>query len=142
MATGQLQTVRTSYFVPAGGGAIQWSTGQNFDGFFLVGIAIPTSSGVPWAYVYKGSGSLINQRIPQWCRIPIINGAFDPASMLIYNADLQPTNTQYAGYFYTNDGTKIAGPTTLFTITSSPTSITIPTLTAPTLAAAAPTPES
>jgi hypothetical protein len=121
-------------------GSVAWSDASSFNGFVLIGIAFPNISGTDYATVALGN-SLEKQRLPQWTRIPIVEGAFDQTSAVFYNADIEPPNTKYVGYYYDATGTRIGAATALFTVTATPHAIEVPTLTVPTAAVSAPTPE-
>lgn len=123
---------------------IAWSNGSLFDGFALVGLAVPVdpdNSNAPWPQLMKGRGSFPFQRLPLWAKIPIIQGVFDSNSTLFFNADIDPPNTQYVAYFYDSANVRRGTSSGLFTVSADPTTVTIPTLTAPTAAGAPPTPE-
>lgn len=89
----------------------------------------------------KGRGSFPWQRLPLWVKIPILQGVFDSNSPLFYNDDIDPPETQYVAYFYDSAGKRRGTSSGLFTVTAATTTVTIPSLTAPTAAIIAPTPE-
>lgn len=129
-----IHSPRQSIFAPSSGGTIQWDNGSSFDGFLLVQLAYPIdTNGLTWPTMSKGAGSLPRQRLPQGCKIPITDGNFDQNSRLWYNADIDPPNSQYFAWFYTNENKQIAGPTDAFQITMPTTLIDVPTLPAPAL---------
>lgn len=129
---GQVNVPRQGAFTAVG--TIYWSDGITpFDGFMLVGIGYPVdSTSTNWPSLNKGAGSQPRQRVPQWCKIPIVYGLFDQNSKLWYNSDLDPPNTLYYAYFYDYSNKQIAGPTAGFQINSSSTTITVPVLPTPT----------
>jgi hypothetical protein len=111
-------------------GTIKWSDGSNFNGYLLLGIAMP-SSGSAYTYVGMSNDSPI-QRIPQFCTIPIIDGAFNPAAKVFYNEDLEPPTSKYVPYWYDAQKRLISGPGALFVVSTETTPIVAPTLTVPT----------
>lgn len=135
MASPRTATITTS-------SPIAWSDSTLFDGFLLVGIALPTLNAVQYSTVALDAASP-PVRLPQWFYLSIKQGVIDPYTKLYFSADIDPPNTKYAAYFYDVTRTRIApsGAATLFQITSTPYTITVPTLTAPTATATAPQPE-
>lgn len=121
-------------------GAVQWSDGSNFDGYLLLGLAIPTNGEGVWPTVALGS-AFPRQRLPQWVLIPIKDGTFDATTKVFFNGDIEPRGCQYGAYWYDINGRKLApaGAATAFDITTDPYVISVPTLTVPS-AGSVPTP--
>ena len=136
MATPRVASLTTST------GTVLWDDGSTFDGFILVGLALPTLSGTAYTTVALDDASP-PVRIPAWTYITIRAGVIDVNTKLYWSADIEPPNTKYAAYFYDVTRTRIAptGAATLFQIAQDPYIITVPTLTAPTATATAPQPE-
>lgn len=127
-------------------GTITWSDGSSFNGFAVVGLVLPTSSGTAWPELTLEPGSP-RQRLPLWSTIPIINGAFNQQLGLWFNEDINPPNTKYIIYYYdTSLKTPAVGvPSGIgdaFTVTADPTTPPTYTLTAPIAGTAVPTPDS
>lgn len=120
---------------------VAWSDGAKFNGFLLLGLALPTASGYTYAKTFLGqTGKQL--RIPLWTKIPIDTGEYDNAAKVFYNADLDPPNTRYAAWWYDHNGRQVAGPSALFEITSEEHTLATPTLTVPTATVSFPVPES
>ena len=136
-----MATPRVASLIPDTG-TVLWSSGETFDGFILVGLALPTGSGGAYTTVALDDASP-PVRLPQWTYISITAGVINPYTKLYWSADIEPPNTKYAAYFYDATRTRIAptGAATLFQITQDPYVITVPTLTAPTATSIAPQPE-
>lgn len=112
-------------------GTVTWSDGTLFDGYLLIGIALPTNGDGDWPYI-AADGITPPQRLPQWIFIPIKQGVIDAATKLWYNADLNPPGTQYVAYWY--DSLKrlvVSGVPTPFTISTASHAISLPTITVP-----------
>lgn len=124
-------------------GTVEWSDGTPFDGRVMIGIALPTASGVDYATV-KLENTFPGRPRPKWAIIPIKNGQFDQNLKVIFNADLQPPGCRYVAYFYDNNGYLIAPspPASMFDITADPHTMSVPTLTVPTGPVTGPEPES
>ena len=71
-------------------GTVNWSDNTAFEGYAVVGLVLPPTH----SYATISYPSRYNQqRIPQWCTVPISNGVFDNTVGLVYNADVSPRNT-------------------------------------------------
>ena len=122
---------------------ITWSDGSLFSGFLLLGLVVPSSGGTAWAELDLG-GQAPGERIPLFTKIPVINGKFDNTVGVLYNTSISPPETKYAAWYYDQSvfpPRQIAGPTALFTVSSStltPPAITLPL---PTAGVTAPTPD-
>ena len=120
-------------------GTVLWSTGETFDGYALILLALPGTHAA-----VSMDGTFPRSRIPTNTIVPIQDGAYNQNTWLYFNADIEPPNTKYAAYFYDLNWVRIApsGTADLFTITANPHTLTAPTLTAPTAASSAPLPGS
>lgn len=116
---------------------VAWSNGANFTGFLLVGLVLPT--GYTQAF-YQTAYPFV--AVPTFLKVPINNGSFHPAEGITYNADLEPPNTQYVCWYYDSTGQQIAGPSPLFTVSTSTCTPPSLTLTAPSAGAIPPVPNS
>jgi len=115
---------------------VLWSDGSKFDGFLLLNIARPATY----------SEISLNQRrprvvLPLWVRIPVEHGVLHTDTKVLYTSEYEPPNTRYISYWYDLNNAQLAGPSTLFTISTDPHTITVPTLTAPTAPVAGDTPD-
>lgn len=119
---------------------ILWSNGKPFNGWIAMGLAVPTASGTPYPTVSVDSSSP-QLRLPIWAPIPITNGIVNQNTFVYFTSTIEPPNCQYVAYWYDINFVLISGPSVLFTITSSPYTITVPTLTVPVAAVAGPTPD-
>jgi len=136
MATPRVASLTTST------GTVNWASGETFDGFILVGLALPTFNSTAYTTVALDDASP-PVRLPQWTYVTVKAGVIDPYTKLYWTADINPPSTKYAAYFYDVTRTRIAPLTaaTLFEITSDPCTLTVPTLTTPVATATAPQPE-
>lgn len=107
-----------------------WSDGSNFTGYLYVALVIPTSGGSDWPELHIDDISP-RQRLPLRFIIPIINGAANQNVSLIFNADINPPNSQYGAYIFDSARKQVAGPSSLFTVTADPVAIPALTLTVP-----------
>lgn len=129
---------RTAKIVTAA--EIQWSDGKPFDGYLWLGLRLPNNYNEPrlWA-------ANVLQKLPQFTKIPIVEGVLDTDSAVFFNEDLDPPNTTYFAYWFDQHDRLIAptsGTAVGFSITADPHTITPPTLTVPSYAGATdPTPE-
>lgn len=137
MATSVPQSATLSQSV-----TVTWSDGTPFNGFLLIGLVYPTS-GSEWAEVDLG-GQSPGERLPQFQRVPIVNGQYDNSVGVLYNSSISPPNTKYVAWFYdqsTFPPRQICGPTSFFTVTSSPLTPPTCSLTIPTAGTEAPVPD-
>ncbi len=110
---------------------VTWSNGANFTGILRVGIVVPSfgvdtdSEGVT---VLNVTPTL---NLPLNTIFPVTNGKIDQSTELLYNASISPPNSQYVCWFYDSVGRLIAGPSTQFSVTSTPVTLPVLTLTAP-----------
>ncbi len=104
------------------------------DGSVLLLLAFPTG---------YSSATIANQLIPQpigdHVKVRIQQGVYDQSARIYYNSCLEPPNTQYVAYFYDNNDIEL-GHTSLFTISSSPYTITVPLIIAPAATTVIPAP--
>lgn len=123
--------------------SITWSNGDLFNGFLLLGLVVPIGGSTAWAELDLG-GQSPGERIPIFTRVPVVNGQFDNSVGVIYNSSIAPPNTKYACWYYdqsSNPPRKIAGPSSLFTVSSSTLTPPALTLTVPTAGTVAPSPD-
>ena len=122
--------------------SIAWSDGTLFNGFLLIGLVVPIT-GTAWAELDLG-GQSPGERIPLYTKVPVIEGQFSNEVGVIYNTSISPPNSKYACWYYDNSNypvRQIAGPSTLFTVTSATLTPPALTLTVPTAGTVAPTPD-
>ena len=107
-----------------------WSNGDLFNGAAIIGLVVPTLSGTAatvWPQVNYGE-TFDNVPLPKsFAKIPITEGKLDSSLGLFYTSEMTPPNIQYIHYIMDSTNKVIAGPGTLFNVTSSP--VTLPTLT-------------
>jgi len=123
--------------------SIAWSNGDLFNGFLLIGLVVPTSGGTGWAELDLG-GQSPGERIPLFTKVSVVNGQFDGTIGVIYNTSISPPNSKYSCWYYDQSvypPKQIAGPSTLFTVTSATLTPPALTLTVPTAGTVAPTPD-
>jgi len=107
-----------------------------FDGWVLLMLAYPT--GYSFATV---ANQLIPQRLGDRVKVRIQKGVYDQSARVYFNSSLEPPGTKYAAFFYDNNDSQL-GNTGLFTVSTSPYTITVPSLALPTAASVVPTPSS
>lgn len=121
---------------------VVWSNGKKFDGYAWIGTTLPTTpEGFTAPYLWA---SQRRQDLPPTCKVLIVNGVIDSSTQLFYNANLNPPGTQYVAYYFSQDNVLIApatGDAVPFTVTANPTTLTVPTLTAPSVFVAPEPPE-
>lgn len=125
-------------------GTVYWSDSATlFNGYVAIALGLPTNAAGTFPAVYLGSG-LREATIPQWTRVRVTDGVFDQEAKLYFNADINPPSTRYFAYWYAYPKYRlfpaVGVEPAAFTITTTPYSITIPTLTLPTAPTTAPTP--
>lgn len=76
-----------------------YPSGKNLEGWLIFVLALPGSL---TKATLKGS----DMEIPQRVVIPVVNGTFDQYPGILYNASIEPPNTQYGVYFVSEDGTQ------------------------------------
>jgi hypothetical protein len=123
-----------------------WTDGTLFNGFVLIGLALPTASGTQFLGVRYGNAG-ISEAIPQFTKIPVTDGLLSTSCGLFYNADLTPPGSQYVGWTYIPNGPTaggtcrmIAGPTATFEVDEPTFTLPSMTLTVPTTGSV-PTPD-
>jgi len=118
---------------------VTWQSGQNFDGYVWMGLVLPNGYSQPTLV-----NSYIVQQLPNFTKVPIVNGAIDNTTGVFWNSDIDPPGTHYVAYFMDNNNALIApssGTATPFSIGGSVATITVPTLPQPVYSAAAPVPQ-
>lgn len=121
---------------------VAWSDATLFDGFLLLGLVTPESGGTSWAELQLGGG-FRSERLPLFQRIDVIDGKYDTSAKVLQNSSISPPNSKYAAWFYDNSTPprKIAGPSTLFTVSTDTFSPPALTLTVPAAGSVPPTPD-
>lgn len=114
----------------ASSATVSWANGSLFQGFCLVGISKPTISASPVHSVSFGNSGM-SEPIPDFYRIPIVDGKYSQVSGLFYTADLTPPGATYVAWLYTQSAQGYYIPVTAAssTFTVSSDSITPPTFT-------------
>lgn len=119
---------------------VLWSTTKPFNGWLVLGLAVPTLSSIPYPTISEDSTSP-QVRLPIWTPIPITDGVINQNTKIFFTSTIEPPNCQYVAYWYDVNYEQIAGPSSLFTVTASPYTLTVPTLTAPIAAVSGPIPD-
>lgn len=121
---------------------VTWSDGTLFNGFLLLGLVLPTGSGITIAEVDLG-GRAPGERIPLFLKVPIVDGVYDNGVGVMYNSSITPPNSKYAAWYYLDGVTpvKVAGPSTLFTVSSATLTPPAQTITITSAGTVAPTPD-
>ncbi len=118
---------------------IQWSDSTNFNGFILISF-VPPISGTTYTETDYGMISP-TETLPQFAIIPIADGRINQSLGLFYNADISPPASTFIARWYDTTKRLISGPSSAFSVTTDPiTTLTIPTLTAPSTGGTPPTP--
>jgi hypothetical protein len=121
---------------------VSWSNGDAFNGYLLIGLVLPQGGTTYWAEVDLG-GQSPGERIPLFQRVAIVNGQFENNVGVIYTTSLSPPNTRYVCWYYDQSvypPRQIAGPSPVFTVTSTPLTPPSLTLTAPIIGSVIPDP--
>jgi len=124
-------------------GVITWSDGSLFNGFAVIGLILPTSSGVAWPELTIEPNDL-KQRLPLWSTIPIKDGSFNQALGLWFNTAINPPNSKYALWLYDLSGKQVLAPASsgdFFTVMTNPHTISVSSLTVPTAGTVIPNPD-
>ena len=123
---------RTGKLVAQGNVNVTWSDGTLFDGFCLLVLLTPYDTDLqaswPWCYI---AGKLVQQRLPQFTICPIKAGQFNQSVTTIWNADIQPPQSQYTAFYFDWTG-KVLGGTNFFTASTDPVPVPLPKLIVPT----------
>lgn len=117
--------------------ALWTGTNIGFDGYVLIMVAMP--AGYNAMQVFIQGFNPVMPLASRW-RFWVAGGQIDGGSTLPYNASLDPPNTQYAAFWYDINDVLISAATSLFTVSSSPYVLTVPTLTPPILTNTIPDP--
>lgn len=117
-----------------------WSDGTLFNGFALISYVPATGGAGTYTETDFGRTSPAEQ-LPQFAMVPIIDGLYNTALGLYFNAEISPPGSTYIARIYDTTKRVIGGPTAPFTVTTDPiNSIPSMTLTVPTSGGTAPTP--
>lgn len=112
--------------------AIQWSSGDNFDGYLIFKLVPPDGREF---LVWEDSGL----RVPSRFIFPIEDGVISTIPELPYNASFTPPNSQYRAFWYDKSLTSVASGVGFVTVAADPYTVTVPTLTAPSAESTPPT---
>jgi hypothetical protein len=108
-------------------GTILWSDSSLFNGFAVIGLILPTSSGVNWPELTIEPND-VKQRLPLWSTIPVKDGEFNQSLGLWFNTAINPPNSKYALWLYDLSGKRVLSPSgsgDFFTVTTNPHVITV-----------------
>ena len=116
-------------------GTVKYNDGVTlFDGWVLLLMAYPT--GYTYATV---ANQLYPQRVADRLLVRIQQGVYDQSVRVYYTTSLDPPNCKYVGYFYDSNNASL-GNTGLFSVTSSPITLSVPSMTVPVAPVSVPTP--
>ena len=101
---------------------LYWSDGELFNGYVRVQMTFPT--GYDQAFIISKT---TEQMIPQDYIFPVFDGVIDNSLAVWLTTDISPYGIMYSWSAYDTTFTRIAGPSALFSVTSS--SFTLPSLT-------------
>lgn len=120
---------------------VTWQSGDLFNGWLLLIAVPPNYSGTQYPNISLRN-SIPKIQVPQRIKIPITEGVIDINSKVWMTSSFVPTNVLYSAWFYDDTSTLIAVGAALFTVTTDPYTIAVPTLTDPTASVVSPTPGS
>lgn len=92
--SGPPQTTKVSTATP-----VLWSNGNLFNGWLMLGIALPTGaagSSFPSITLW---GNMPPQPLPQWVMIPIVQGQLDQNTSVFQSIYLDPPGCKYVAYW-------------------------------------------
>jgi hypothetical protein len=119
---------------------ITWVGGDLFNGLVLLIAAMPSTGGAVWTRAALRD-TRPKLRVPLRVVVPIREGVLDSNTRVWKTTSLVPPNIKYSAWFYDETNRLISIGATLFSITTDPYVMTIPTLTAPTAAVVSTNPE-
>jgi hypothetical protein len=120
---------------------VTWSGGEEFTGYFVIGVIPPTFSGTDFASVAYGN-QIILEKLPKLYTIPIVEGKANQKCRVFYNDDIDPPSTKYICWLFDRNWRQVFTPvlanafvvnTPVFTPTYSSPSTPTPGSTIPTL---------
>lgn len=131
---------------------VVWSDGSTFNGYLVVMLAPPVASNsINWpgdgilSYTSPEAWSQTGQmRLPDVYVLPIYGGAISTNAGVLANTDINPPGSKYFMYYYDIARKRIAGPASssdYYVFTSSPGTITQPSLPVPTPPSGVPAPD-
>lgn len=100
-----------------------WSTGDLFDGYLVVKLVPPDGKTFQ---VWEDSGVTTTTRFV----FPVVDGVVSDVPKLPYSDSFTPPNTQYRDFWVDKALNQVASGAAFFTVSASPYTITVPTLTA------------
>ena len=118
---------------------VQWSDGTPFQGSLLLVLALPTLAGETYGTAFLKGSDVHQWRIPTRIKVPIVDGVMSSDVRVWQNADIEPPKTVYCGFWYdATDNNIVTEAPQLVEIAADPYTITVPTLTVPTVASTCP----
>lgn len=105
---------------------LTWNDGTLFTGYVRVQMAFPT--GYNQAFILSQHNE---QMLPQDYVIPVYNGEINRSLGVWFNSEIAPFGTEYSWSAYDSTFARIAGPSALFTVSTS--TFTLPSLTLSTI---------
>lgn len=119
---------------------IQWSDGSAFDGTALCILSLPVLGAGQYPQAAL-AGENPKVRVPVHFPVKIKGGAYSAITKLWKTTSISPPGGKYCAFFFDVNDVLIANGPSLFAVTADEHTLTPPTLTAPTAAAACILPE-
>ncbi len=110
---------------------VRWDDDTLFDGYVWLGVRLPDCSCHAFPYLWAAYRL---QRLPQFIRVPVVNGQIDQSTQCFFTSNLNPPGCAYVAYWFSQDNVLIApaaNTATPFTVTTATTTLTVPTLPVP-----------
>ncbi len=118
---------------------VQWSDGTSFQGSLLMVLVLPSLAGFTYSKAHLKGTDVHEWRIPTRVKVPIIDGEMSSSTRVWQNAEIEPPETVWCGFWYDETGNNIAVDNpALVNVNTDPFTITPPALTVPTAAASHP----
>ncbi len=118
---------------------VQWSDGTSFQGSLLMVLVLPSLAGFTYTKAHLKGSDVHEWRIPTRVKVPIIDGEMSSSTRVWKNAEIEPPETVWCGFWYDETGNNIAVDNpALVNVNTDPYTITPPTLTVPTAAGSHP----
>lgn len=117
---------------------ITWSDGSNFDGFVRLGLVVPKYGGTTDTAFLSSQNLTPAVQIPLNTIFPVTDGHIDQQTAVLQNRSISPPNSQYVAWWYDTSSHLIAGPSTQFTVSSTPITLPVATLTVPAIGSTIP----
>lgn len=110
---------------------VKWDDGTLFDGYVWLGLRLPDCSCHEFPYLWAAYRL---QRLPQFIRVPVVNGQIDQSTQCFYTNQINPPGMEYVAYWFSQDNVLVApaaNTATPFTVLTATTTLVVPTLAVP-----------